>query len=859
MAAVILLLFLISKPLKKKVSASSRYLLWALIAVRLCIPVSLGIIPTLVSIPMPEAPAVSVENETAEALAPETAATADKAVMPAIPHSEEMSGNTVQDVETQTQSSVVQSTPETKVSMPSIAETEKPERKAFDLSLISYFIFAAWCAGALISLSIEMAKYFSYRRHINDSLYSADEDMLSMYRELCAEMEIGNYPPLFLSKKAESPMLMGYFSPCIVYPESLATEKSMWELISHELTHYRRCDLWIKLMAVLARSLHWFNPAVYVAAARLEAEMELSCDEKTLRGKCGEDRLAYGQSMLQVVKSCSEKSAPLTTNFNPHKEAVKERLMNIFDTTEKRKGIALISVILALCIVSGSIVGCNVSSQSMAKGEETKTEEAAKSAKNEPKKFEDGEWQKLYGRYLMENQWENTYEHIFYPVYYPGEGLFYIDDINGDSNPDLVVAGERIGASTVILTEKDNQIGEINFIYGGATTYPFLVEHLRYTEDGSRICFKDAYGWSVFEKNDTDRCDYVLTHFIHGEAGKYYYQEVLKDKLLANPNNAMYDGYRGETSVELTKEDFDAKLNELGLSDDKFKSFTTEDMYVIDPENIEAQLGYKASDKENAPAGAAFTEAEIDELGKTYGDTALSDEVKKFIRCEHDISRNFTFGDWYVTMALETNDTYPTAYVTVDITGSSLERVKPGVHIFKMESGLMGVSVEDIAITPDYRCVNNTQGQFIRTFYNMLGYKKLMRAEDVAAEDMKSYAISIYDFVGAYFGSGRTKEEYMNYAENIFGVRNDSAFETVFDRKDDGTYESNYGHGGANIYYEFIASDNNSVTVQLYADSGYFVKSDVIKYNFRGELNDMVLVSVETVHESENEPFVWFN
>ena len=130
----------------------------------------------------------------------------------------------------------------------------------------------------------------------------------------------------------------------------------------------------------------------------------------------------------------------------------------------------------------------------------------------------------------------------------------------------------------------------------------------------------------------------------------------------------------------------------------------------------------------------------------------------------------------------------------------------------------------------------------------------------MATEDMKDYARAAYDFIGSYIGDGKTKEEYLRHGEELLGVRDETAFESVFERKNNGTYQKNNGHGGAHVYYKFIEADESSVTVQLYSDSGYMIKSDVIKYTFceYGEFK-VALVSVEVLHESENEPLMWFN
>ncbi|MBQ2724662.1 MAG: M56 family metallopeptidase, partial [Clostridia bacterium] len=128
--------------------------------------------------------------------------------------------------------------------------------------------------------------------------------------------------------------------------------------LSHEVTHCKRGDLWIKAVCLLARTFHWFNPLVHLAAFRCEMEMELSCDEAVLAG-CDENaRAAYGEVMLDIIKRCRRNRGALTTHFNPKKNAVKARFTNILYGSGKKRGLWLIAVCLVLCLIAGAIVAC---------------------------------------------------------------------------------------------------------------------------------------------------------------------------------------------------------------------------------------------------------------------------------------------------------------------------------------------------------------------------------------------------------------------------------------------------------------------------------------------------------------------
>lgn len=59
-----------------------------------------------------------------------------------------------------------------------------------------------------------------------------------------------------------SPMLLGIIKPQIILPQREYTKEGMEYILSHEMTHYKRKDLWVKLLIITARTIHWFNPFV---------------------------------------------------------------------------------------------------------------------------------------------------------------------------------------------------------------------------------------------------------------------------------------------------------------------------------------------------------------------------------------------------------------------------------------------------------------------------------------------------------------------------------------------------------------------------------------------------------------------
>lgn len=129
-------------------------------------------------------------------------------------------------------------------------------------------------------------------------------------------------------------------------------------ILKHELTHCKRKDLWFKGILLLARALHFFNPFVHWMARLAEKDMELSCD-LVVMADCGmAEREAYSMAILRTVREAKSKNMQMSTAFSGGKEELKMRFENIFDMTQKKRGIALF-LAAALVVCGGTaFVGC---------------------------------------------------------------------------------------------------------------------------------------------------------------------------------------------------------------------------------------------------------------------------------------------------------------------------------------------------------------------------------------------------------------------------------------------------------------------------------------------------------------------
>ena len=151
-----------------------------------------------------------------------------------------------------------------------------------------------------------------------------------------------------VSDRIDTPLTYGVIHPVILLPKGMEWEKTeqLEYVLWHEYMHIRYADSVLKLAVVMALSIHWFNPLVWVMYILLNRDIELACDESVVC-RCGvDDRSAYA-NMLISMEAKRSGLIPLCNNFSQN--AIEERVRAIM----KIKKISLGAVIFAAGLVVG--------------------------------------------------------------------------------------------------------------------------------------------------------------------------------------------------------------------------------------------------------------------------------------------------------------------------------------------------------------------------------------------------------------------------------------------------------------------------------------------------------------------------
>ncbi|WP_125116003.1 M56 family metallopeptidase [Agathobaculum sp. Marseille-P7918] len=401
-SAAALVLFLLRKTLKKRYPARAMCIVWAVLALRLLIPVQL----TLPDPPVQVTPVKYVSLQTSARTGAAPAASDEADFSPVA----EQTDSTVQD---QTQDAPAR-------------VTADAENASWDDSLtsdtlvpVAKILFVLWGAGMLAFAIWQIYGYVSFCYLVRQTGESAQRDTLrAVFEEQKRALGIRRDIPLRVTRAADCPMLAGFVSPTLYLPDEALSAEDAAFIFRHELTHYKRGDLWLKLALVAARAVHWFNPLVHLLARFAQEDIELACDDAVVRGMDVAARRAYGETILRSVEAQVKRRA-LVSCFTGDKKTLMRRFEGLFDKKAKKRGIALV---VAAAVLVGTL-GCTFS---VGESKKKLTEE---------------------DRVALAQQWAQQTENLGYAVKLDGEDTYVLYDVQFDNLPDEVVpyrTGEKL-------------------------------------------------------------------------------------------------------------------------------------------------------------------------------------------------------------------------------------------------------------------------------------------------------------------------------------------------------------------------------------------------------------------------------
>ena len=152
-----------------------------------------------------------------------------------------------------------------------------------------------------------------------------------------------------LSDAVTVPMVWGLFRPVILLP----ADADEWEperqraVLLHELAHIQRQDWLMQTIAHITCAVYWFNPLLWFAVRRMQAEAERACDDHVLNA--GHHSTDYAQYLLDIVRTIKATSiAKRSAVAMARSSKIEGRLRMVLAENRNRRPLTKIAVAVGL-------------------------------------------------------------------------------------------------------------------------------------------------------------------------------------------------------------------------------------------------------------------------------------------------------------------------------------------------------------------------------------------------------------------------------------------------------------------------------------------------------------------------------
>ncbi len=229
----------------------------------------------------------------------------------------------------------------------------------------SWFVFGfaslmVWICGSMllfirIVLGIHGTKRLTREgQDIQDSLWRR-----LLYRFLEA-VSLRRKISLLSHAKTMVPLTWGVVKPVVMMPAESKnwSENQRSSALYHELSHIKRGDYLVMILARVSRAIYWFNPLSWIILGMIKREQEKACDELVL--KAGIKPSTYAENLLFIRNSVSDHwNPPAAVLGAMNKSHLNDRLTTILKQRFNLKEVRMKTKVLLsfLAILSISFIG----------------------------------------------------------------------------------------------------------------------------------------------------------------------------------------------------------------------------------------------------------------------------------------------------------------------------------------------------------------------------------------------------------------------------------------------------------------------------------------------------------------------
>ena len=192
----------------------------------------------------------------------------------------------------------------------------------------------SWAVGGGALLLLTAIAYLRVRRSLATATAVTDPDVLGLLEETKRLFGITTPIRVLITPHTRGPALFGLIHKRLLLPVGLIDQFHTAELrhiLAHECAHLKRRDVAVNWIVSVLQAIHWFNPVLWFAFARMRTDRESACDALAIRLSLGEDGARdYGRTIIRLLERAARPGfVPGLVGVNESRSDMKRRVQQI--------------------------------------------------------------------------------------------------------------------------------------------------------------------------------------------------------------------------------------------------------------------------------------------------------------------------------------------------------------------------------------------------------------------------------------------------------------------------------------------------------------------------------------------------
>lgn len=211
-----------------------------------------------------------------------------------------------------------------------------------------------WIIITIILFCSYFRNYYLLCNNVKNTPSINSDKVISQLESVKENYNFNFKPKIIINDGVDYPAEFGYFKQTIFIDNYNYSDKELYYILSHEMTHFNNKSNWINFFVNFVSFVFWWNPAIHLLKKYVENILEMYVDTQVTKGLSDAEKNEYMDCIYHVHKRINSVEKPVSKLVHPMAGSFSNKaLLNRFEmiTEDEKVNIPIcISLFLVLLL-----------------------------------------------------------------------------------------------------------------------------------------------------------------------------------------------------------------------------------------------------------------------------------------------------------------------------------------------------------------------------------------------------------------------------------------------------------------------------------------------------------------------------